>query len=85
MDVGDLSNFVCVFDLYGGLYVVIVVEIFGMMYIDEQICESVKVCWQQMGYLFDFYGVCGYCVLEEGLQLGEIGVFFEMVYLVKFL
>lgn len=85
MDVGDLSNFVCVLVLYGNSYVVIIVDIFGVIYVDEQICEMVGEVYWEIGYLFDLYGVCGYCVLFEGLFFSEMGIFLEMVYLVKFL
>ena len=44
-----------------------------------------KACWQQTGYLLDPHGACGYRALEEGLQLGETGVFLETAHPAKFL
>ena len=85
MDVGDPSNFARVLALYEGSHEAISAEISGATYTDAQIRESVKVAYQETGYLLDPHGACGYRALEEGLQDGEVGVFLETAHPAKFL
>ena len=85
MDVGDPSNFARVLALYEGSHEAISAEISGATYTDVQIRESVKVAYQETGYLLDPHGACGYRALEEGLQDGEVGVFLETAHPAKFL
>jgi threonine synthase len=85
MDVGDPSNFARVLALYENSHEAICTEISGATYNDEQIRETVKVAYQETGYLLDPHGACGYRALEEGLQENEVGVFLETAHPAKFL
>jgi branched-chain amino acid transport system permease protein len=85
MDVGDPSNFARVLDLYGASHAAISAGITGAAYTDEQIRETVKKTYEDMHYLLDPHGACGYRALEEGLQPGETGVFLETAHPAKFL
>lgn len=85
MDVGDPSNFARVLDLYGASYAAISAEITGATYTDEQIRETVKKIYEEVHYLLDPHGACGYRALEEGLKSGETGVFLETAHPAKFL
>ena len=85
MDVGDPSNFARVLALYENSHEAISDEISGATYTDEQIRETVKTTYQETGYLLDPHGACGYRALEEGLQVGETGVFLETAHPAKFL
>ena len=85
MDVGDPSNFARVLALYEASHEAISAEISGATYTDAQIRETVKVAYQETGYLLDPHGACGYRALEEGLQDGEVGVFLETAHPAKFL
>ena len=85
MDVGDPSNFARVLALYENSHEAICSEISGATYNDEQIRETVKKAYQEIGYLLDPHGACGYRALEEGLQEGEVGVFLETAHPAKFL
>ena len=84
MDVGDPSNFARVLDLYGGSHAEICNDISGFRYLDEQIADTVKTCYQSTGYLLDPHGACGYQALKEGLKEGETGVFLETAHPAKF-
>jgi threonine synthase len=84
MDVGDPSNFARVLDLYGGSHAEICNDISGFRYLDEQIADTVKTCYQSTGYLLDPHGACGYQALREGLKEGETGVFLETAHPAKF-
>jgi threonine synthase len=85
MDVGDPSNFARVLALYENSHEAICTEISGATYNDEQIRETVKIAYQETGYLLDPHGACGYRALEEGLQENEVGVFLETANPAKFL
>ena len=85
MDVGDPSNFARVLDLYQESHEAICRDISGTTYTDEQIRETVKTTYQQMGYLLDPHGACGFRALKEGLKEGEVGVFLETAHPAKFL
>ena len=85
MDVGNPSNFARVLDLYGGSHERIAAEISGATYTDEQIREAVRQTYQEIGYLLDPHGACGYRALTEQLQPGETGVFLETAHPAKFL
>ncbi|WP_455586547.1 threonine synthase [Bacteroides sp.] len=85
MDVGDPSNFARVLDLYGASHTAISAEITGATYTDEQIRETVKKTYEEVHYLLDPHGACGYRALEEGLKSGETGVFLETAHPAKFL
>lgn len=84
MDVGDPSNFARIYDLYKGNHAAITAEISGATYIDAQIAETVKVCYETNGYLLDPHGACGFRALSEGLREGECGVFLETAHPAKF-
>jgi len=84
MDVGDPSNFARILDLYNNSHKLIIDEISGYSYIDEQICEIVKDTYKRTGYLLDPHGACGFRALKDGLQEGETGVFLETAHPAKF-
>ena len=85
MDVGDPSNFARILDLYEGSHDAIASEISGETYTDDQIRETVKLTYDETGYLLDPHGACGYRALSENLQPGEVGVFLETAHPAKFL
>ncbi len=85
MDVGDPSNFARILDLYGGSHEAISSEISGETYTDEQIRETVQKAYEEIGYLLDPHGACGYRALAEDLKPGETGVFLETAHPAKFL
>jgi len=84
MDVGDPSNFVRILDLYGHSHQTITEIISGFSCSDELIRETVKICYQDTGYLLDPHGACGYVALKDSLQPGETGVFLETAHPAKF-
>ena len=84
MDVGDPSNFARIYDLYGQSHERISSLISGATYSDEQICETMKQCYEETGYILDPHGTCGYRALQENLLPGETGVFCETAHPAKF-
>ena len=84
MDVGDPSNFARIYDLYGKSHERIAAIISGATYTDEQICETMRQCYEATGYVLDPHGACGYQALVDGLQPGEVGVFCETAHPAKF-
>lgn len=84
MDVGDPSNFARVLDLYGHSHKAISDEISGCTYTDEQISETLLVCYRKHGYLLDPHGAVGYRALCEYLADDEVGVFLETAHPAKF-
>ena len=85
MDVGDPSNFARVLDLYSNSHEAIKAEISGVSYNDEQIAVTLKICFDETGYLLDPHGACGYQALKDGLRVNETGVFLETAHPAKFL
>ena len=51
---------------------------------DEQIAETVRQCYTEIGYLCDPHGACGFRALQENLRPGEYGVFLETAHPAKF-
>lgn len=84
MDVGDPSNFARIYDLYGQSHERISSLISGATYSDKQICETMKQCYEETGYILDPHGTCGYRALQENLLPGETGVFCETAHPAKF-
>jgi len=84
MDVGDPSNFVRIWDLYGHNTEAIRADISGATYTDEQIADSIKECFNRTGYLLDPHGACGYRALKENLKPEEVGFFCETAHPAKF-
>ncbi len=84
MDVGDPSNFARIYDLYGHSHERISSLISGATYSDKQICETMKQCYEETGYILDPHGTCGYRALQENLLPGETGVFCETAHPAKF-
>ena len=84
MDVGDPSNFARIYDLYGHSHERISSLISGATYSDKQICETMKHCYEETGYILDPHGTCGYRALQENLLPGETGVFCETAHPAKF-
>ena len=84
MDVGDPSNFARVVDLYGNSHEAIKADISGCRYTDEEICDALKICYSETGYLLDPHGACAYQALLDHLQADEVGVFLETAHPAKF-
>ena len=92
MDVGDPSNFARIINLYSqnnkltdeATHHRITNLISGATYSDGQICETMRKCYAESGYILDPHGACGYQALSDGLQDGEIGVFCETAHPAKF-
>jgi len=84
MDVGDPSNFARILDLYNHNHTAITQLISGYCCTDEMICQTVKACYEETGYLLDPHGACGYRALSENLHTGETGVFLETAHPAKF-
>jgi threonine synthase len=85
MDVGNPSNFARILDLYDHSHAAISADISAASYNDGQICDTVKNVYQETNYLLDPHGACAYRALEEWLQAGQTGVFFETAHPAKFL
>lgn len=85
MDVGDPSNFARVLDLYDNTHEAIKAEISGVSYNDDEIADTLKTCFDEIGYLLDPHGACGYQALKDGLRVNETGVFLETAHPAKFL
>ena len=92
MDVGDPSNFARIIDLYskGGklsaeeTHRKITKLISGATYSDEQIRQTMRQCYKEMGYILDPHGACGYQALKDQLKPGEVGIFCETAHPAKF-
>ncbi len=84
MDVGDPSNFVRIYDLYGKDVEAIRQDITAYRYSDEQIAETMCRCLADTGYVLDPHGACGYRALKESLRDGEVGFFLETAHPAKF-
>ena len=56
----------------------------GATYTDEQIAETMRVCYARTGYVLDPHGACGYRALKEQLQPSEVGIFLETAHPAKF-
>jgi threonine synthase len=84
MDVGNPSNFARILDLYNHDHAVISRLIYGYCCPDDRIRHTVKTCYEEIGYLLDPHGACGYRALLESLQPGETGVFLETAHPAKF-
>ena len=84
MDVGDPSNFARIYDLYGKSHERISNLISGATYSDEQIRETMKICYKETDYILDPHGACGYQALVDGLDNDENGIFCETAHPAKF-
>ena len=84
MDVGDPSNFARILDLYAGKHEVIASLINGTTISDAEIAETMKMCYEQTGYVLDPHGACGYLALKRHLKEGETGLFLETAHPAKF-
>lgn len=84
MDVGDPSNFARIYDLYGKDHAAICADISGATYTDSQIADTIRQVEATTGYVCDPHGACGFRALQEGLELGETGIFLETAHPAKF-
>lgn len=84
MDVGDPSNFARIYELYKGDHEKICSIISGAVVSDEVICQTIRQCYQDNGYILDPHGACGYRALKDSLQEGESGFFCETAHPAKF-
>jgi threonine synthase len=84
MDVGTPSNFARILDLYQHSHETISKVIKGVRYSDDEIRAIVKKVYDATGYLCDPHGACGYQALDDLLDPGQVGVFFETAHPAKF-
>jgi len=85
MDVGEPSNFVRILDLYNYSHKTISEKITGYQYSDSEIRRIVKKVYDEIGYLCDPHGACGFESLNENLLENQIGLFLETAHPAKFL
>ena len=84
MDVGAPSNFARILDLYKHSHKTISEIIKGCWYCDSEIREIVKNVYQEINYLCDPHGACGFQSLKENLKVNQVGVFLETAHPAKF-
>lgn len=98
MDVGAPSNFARILDLYNNgkashtdkekeieaVLPTIKKDVSGATYTDDKICEAMKQCYKETGYVLDPHGACGYQALKEQLPDNQVGVFLETAHPAKF-
>ena len=98
MDVGAPSNFARILDLYNNgkashtdkekeieaVLPTIKKDVSGATYTDDKICEAMKQCYKETGYVLDPHGACGYQALKEQLSGNQVGVFLETAHPAKF-
>jgi len=84
MDVGAPSNFARILDLFDHSHATISKRIKGYRYSDEEIREIINKVYQNLGYLCDPHGACGYQALVEYLCDKQVGVFLETAHPAKF-
>lgn len=82
MDVSQLNNWLCVEELF--CCKIWCFSELGYVVVDDEIIKVVMCELKVIGYIFELYVVIVWCVLCDQLQLGEYGLFFGIVYLVKF-
>ena len=98
MDVGAPSNFARILDLYNNgkashtdkekeieaVLPTIKKDVSGATYTDDKICEAMKQCYKETGYVLDPHGACGYQALKEQLPDNQVGIFLETAHPAKF-
>ncbi len=85
MDVGSPSNFARILDLYDGSHSAIARMIQGCRFSDEEIRQTIKSTYKNLGYLLDPHGACAFNGLKTYLKEGQVGVFLETAHPAKFL
>ena len=75
MDVGNPSNFARIGELYEQSYEKIRKDISGYAFSDVEIAETIRICYEETGYILDPHGACGYQALCQSLLPDEIGLF----------
>ena len=84
MDVGNPSNFARIGELYEQSYEKIRKDISGYAFSDVEIAETIRICYEETGYILDPHGACGYQALCQSLLPDEIGLFCETAHPAKF-
>lgn len=88
MDVGAPSNFARIMDLFGKYenpHQEICKLISGYRFTDEEIAATMKLVYDETGYLLDPHGACGYqALIENQLAHNETGLFLETAHPAKF-
>ncbi len=84
MDVGDPSNFPRLMSLFGNDFNRVTDMVEGCSYADEQICDTMKRCYLQHGYMLDPHGACAYQALLDTIRPGEAGILVETAHPAKF-
>ena len=84
MDVGNPSNFARIGELYEQSYEKIRKDISGYAFSDVEIAETIRICYEETGYILDPHGACGYQALCQSLLPDETGLFCETAHPAKF-
>ena len=84
MDVGNPSNFARIGELYEQSYEKIRKDISGYAFSDAEIAKTIRICYEETGYILDPHGACGYQALFQSLLPDEIGLFCETAHPAKF-
>jgi threonine synthase len=87
MDVGNPSNFARLMALYNNDSEKIKSEIVGKSYTDEETAETIKMVFDESGYILDPHGAVGYLGLKEYLKesgTNASGVFLATAHPAKF-
>jgi threonine synthase len=87
MDVGNPSNFVRMLDLFGHDYDLLIKEIVGYSFSDEETRAGMVDVFARTGYVMDPHGAIAYLGLKKFLQqdaTNAVGVFAETAHPAKF-
>lgn len=85
MDVGNPSNFARLQALFNHSLADFNSEISGYSYSDKQTRETIKLLYNEFGYMADPHGAIGYRALTEYLVNNDaVGVFLETAHPIKF-
>lgn len=84
MDVGAPSNFERILDLYNHSHEAIKQDIAGNTYSDKEIKKTIRIVYENTGYLLDPHGACAYQALRDGIRPNETGVFLATAHPAKF-
>lgn len=85
MDVGDPSNFPRLMALFDNDYSKVTSMVQGRAYTDDEIRNTIRLCYDQHGYILDPHGACAYRALTETMQPAEAGIFVETAHPAKFI
>ena len=84
MDVGEPSNFVRILNLFNDDLSSIKKAVSGYVVDDTKIRETIKMVFDESGYVLDPHGACGYSALANQMSKSEQGVFLATAHPAKF-